>query len=92
MTREALTAELAALDARRVEIEQQLADMGAGLLRESATPTVQPWWEKYPVIEKLRAYAADEEPRTRTVQQLESALSGVGGTEWEVSHLMDVPK
>jgi hypothetical protein len=73
MTREALTAELAALDARRAEIEQQLADMGAGLLKGI---------ERYPVLSAREA----------TAQQLARALSGVGGTEWEVSHLMDVPK
>lgn len=34
MTREALTAELQALESRKAEIEQQLADLDAGLLRE----------------------------------------------------------
>jgi cell division protein FtsB len=48
MTREALTAELAALDARRAEIEQQLADMGAGLLKGI--------W-RYPVLSAREAVA-----------------------------------
>jgi hypothetical protein len=87
MTREALTAELAALDARRAEIERELGhplpscdaaclvciDEGVGAAKQMA---------RYPVLSAREA----------TAQQLASGLEGVTGAPYEVSHLMDVPK
>lgn len=51
MTQAALTAELQALESRKAEIEQQLADMGAGLLKEPKGI------ERFPILSPREAKA-----------------------------------
>jgi hypothetical protein len=60
MTRSAIIAELQSLDARRAQLEQQLADIDAGLIRE---PT---GIERFPVLSK-----APKSIKTRDERELE---------------------